>query len=169
MSTDNQRPTCLPKLCWIPPPYGILKLNSDVAVQDGHSFVRVGAAIRYHNGDIVAAISEPMQGSFSAAVGELLALREGLLLATTLNLTVNISEVDAVNVAHAINSSGSINYAVKFVVIDVKVLMKEVGTSLCQAISRVGNFLAHDLASLAISSGKEQTWTNTTSNCIFSC
>ncbi|KAK4838691.1 hypothetical protein QYF36_015667 [Acer negundo] len=126
MSTDNQHPTCPPKLGWIPPPYGVLKLNSDVAVRDGLSFVGVGAAIRNHNGDIVAAISKPMQGSFSAAVGELLALREALLLAKTLNLTVNISEVDEVNVAHDINSSGSINYDVGFVVNDVKVLMKEV-------------------------------------------
>ncbi|KAK4837933.1 hypothetical protein QYF36_009657 [Acer negundo] len=163
MSTNNQHPTCPPKLGWIPPPYDIVKLNSDVAVRDGLSFVEVGAAIRDHNGDIVAVISKSMQGSFSAAVGELLALREGLLLAKNLNLTVNISEEYAVNVAHDINSSGSINYAVKFVVNDVKVLMKEVGTSLCQSISRAG----HDLASLAISLGKGQTWTNTNSTCIF--
>ncbi|KAK4841802.1 hypothetical protein QYF36_010733 [Acer negundo] len=94
-------------------------------------------------------------GYFSAAVGELLALREGLLLAKHLNLTVHIYEVDTVNVAHDINSSGSINYVVKFVVNDVRVLIQEVGTSLCQTISRVGNSLAHDLDSLAISLGKE--------------
>ncbi|KAK4850805.1 hypothetical protein QYF36_009914 [Acer negundo] len=138
MSTDNQHPTCPPKLGWIPPPYGILKLNSDVAVRDGLSFVGVGAAIRDHIGDIMAAISKPIKRSFSAAVGELLALREGLLLAKNLNLTVNISEVDAVNVAHDINSSGSINYAIKFVVNDVKILMKEVGTGLCQAWKLLG-------------------------------
>ena len=80
-----------------------------------------------------------------------------------------LAEVDAVNIANVVNSPDIVNCVAKFIVNDIKDLMKEVGNCLCQAISRVGNTLAHDLASLAISSGKEHIWTNTTIDCIFSC
>ncbi|KAL5818714.1 hypothetical protein ACOSQ4_022556 [Xanthoceras sorbifolium] len=67
-------------LAWCPPSIGCLKLNSDVAIRDCFGAVGVGVAIRDLVGDIVAAASKVLPGSFSAEVGEFLALREVMLV-----------------------------------------------------------------------------------------
>ncbi|KAK0603295.1 hypothetical protein LWI29_003462 [Acer saccharum] len=147
-----------PKIDWVPPPLGALKLNTDVAIRDGFPFIGLGAVIRDHNGDVLAAVSKPMIGLFNAEIGEFLALREGLLLAKRLNLVVNYAETDAVNVALNVNSDVCFINDAKFIVSDIKTLLKEVGNCLCQAISRVGNTLALDLASWVFSNRMEKTW-----------
>ena len=104
MTSGNQIPNPPSKSGWNPPPFGSLKLNSNVAVRDDFPFVGMGAVIRDHKRDIATTISKHVQESFSAAIGEFLALREGLLLAKNLNLTIKFAEVDDVNIAHDINS-----------------------------------------------------------------
>ncbi|KAK0607373.1 hypothetical protein LWI29_014023 [Acer saccharum] len=89
------------------------------------------------------------EGSLSADVGDFLALR--LLLAKKVKY-VKIVEVDAVNVAPSVNSSVIVNSDVIFIVNEIKALLKEVDDYKCHAISRLGNMLAHALASLAVSS-----------------
>ncbi|KAI9180022.1 hypothetical protein LWI28_000389 [Acer negundo] len=110
-----------PKTDWVPLPLGAFKLKTDVEVQDVFPFIGLGAMVRDHNGEVLAAVSKPMHGSFDAEVGELLALREGQLLAKRSNLSVNNAETDVVNVALIVNSPVFVNSAVKFIV------LKEVG------------------------------------------
>ncbi|KAL5820737.1 hypothetical protein ACOSQ3_022619 [Xanthoceras sorbifolium] len=78
-------------LAWCPPSIGCLKLNSDVAIRDCFGAVGVRVAIRDLVGDIVAAASKVLPGSFSAEVGEFLALREGLILAKSLSLSLSVA------------------------------------------------------------------------------
>ncbi|KAL5751755.1 hypothetical protein ACOSQ2_022262 [Xanthoceras sorbifolium] len=73
---------------WLPPPTGSLKLNSDAAVKPGSSMMGSGAVVRDGQGKIVVASAKPLLGFFSVELGELLALREGLLLAKELNLII---------------------------------------------------------------------------------
>ncbi|KAL5854169.1 hypothetical protein ACOSQ4_003971 [Xanthoceras sorbifolium] len=47
---------------------------------------------------VVAASAKPLFGFFPAELGELLALREGLLLAKELNLIIEWVELDVVNI-----------------------------------------------------------------------
>ncbi|KAL5786986.1 hypothetical protein ACOSP7_003935 [Xanthoceras sorbifolium] len=47
---------------------------------------------------VVAASAKPLLGFFPAKLGELLALREGLLLAKELNLIIEWVELDVVNI-----------------------------------------------------------------------
>ncbi|KAK3213406.1 hypothetical protein Dsin_018112 [Dipteronia sinensis] len=76
--------------CWSPPPpMGSLKLNSDAAVKPKAAFIGVNAIIRDKLGGVVAALAKPLLGSFPGELGELLALREGLLLAKNLNVSVD--------------------------------------------------------------------------------
>ncbi|KAK3204648.1 hypothetical protein Dsin_018694 [Dipteronia sinensis] len=117
--------------------------------------VGLGAAIRDDKGKIVAVLSKPFPGVFSADTGEFLALREGLLLAKNLNLSVQIDEVDAPNVASILNSSAPFLGDASFIVDDIKALCLEVGICKCQAIPRLGNTLAHNLASMALPSLQE--------------
>ncbi|KAK0579754.1 hypothetical protein LWI29_030939 [Acer saccharum] len=78
-------------------------------------------------------------------IGEFLALREGLLMAKSLNLQVQVVEVDASIVATALNSSTSDLGDASFVINDIHALFKEVGVLKCQAVPRSGNSLAHNL------------------------
>ncbi|KAL5767157.1 hypothetical protein ACOSQ2_013940 [Xanthoceras sorbifolium] len=64
---------------WSPPPAGSLKLNTDAAVKSGFSVMGSGAVVRDSQGKVVAASAKPLLGFFPAELGELLALREGLL------------------------------------------------------------------------------------------
>ncbi|KAI9186283.1 hypothetical protein LWI28_015762 [Acer negundo] len=87
-----------PHLAWSPPPSGELKLNSDVSVRKGFNHIGVGVVIRNDCGQMVMALTKVVLDIFSAKVGELLALRDGLLSAKNLGLVVNWVEVDVVNV-----------------------------------------------------------------------
>ncbi|TXG57233.1 hypothetical protein EZV62_018546 [Acer yangbiense] len=99
-----------------------------------------------------------MEGTFSVESAELFALREGLVLANQLGFKVSWVEVDAINVAAGVNLFKSLDGIAGFVFDDVQVLCKEAGISKCHVISRKGNGLAHNLASLAVSSRRKQLW-----------
>ncbi|KAL5759510.1 hypothetical protein ACOSQ2_018348 [Xanthoceras sorbifolium] len=148
-----------------PFPFGSLKLNSDVAVRVDSGLVGVGAVIRGVSGDIVAAVSKKFPGFFSAEVGELIALREGLLLVKSLGLKICVAEVDASNVASMVNEAGSSLGDASFIVEEIKVLCSEVGDCRCLSIPRSGNRLAHVLASSAFSSNGDQSWSFVSKNC----
>ncbi|KAL5819206.1 hypothetical protein ACOSQ4_023048 [Xanthoceras sorbifolium] len=154
---------------WSCPPPGMLKLNTDVAVKPGNDCVGVGAVIRDSSRLVVAAVSKTLLGCFSAETSEMLALREGLLLARNLGLNVQLIEVDACNVVSSVLGSDSCCGENGLIVLDIKALLKVVRFVKCQAISRKSNGVAHNLASLALSSLKERYWHNVCLSCIFPC
>ncbi|KAL5798748.1 hypothetical protein ACOSQ2_003568 [Xanthoceras sorbifolium] len=118
---------------WSPLPAGSLKLNTDAAVMSGLSVMGSGAVVRDSQGKVVAVSAKPLLGFFPAELGELLALREGLLLAKELSLIIEWVELDAVNiVARVFNSFPSA--FMDPIVNDVKALFRDVGVSNCHAI-----------------------------------
>ncbi|KAL5823720.1 hypothetical protein ACOSQ4_021620 [Xanthoceras sorbifolium] len=152
---------------WSCPPPGMLKLNTDVAVKSGKNCVGVRAVIRDSSGLVVATVSKTLLGCFSA--GEMLALREGLLLAKNLGLSVQLIEVDACNVVSNVLGDDSCGGENELIVLDIKALLQVVGFVKCQAISRKSNGVVHNLASLALSSLEERYWHNVCLSCIFHC
>ncbi|KAL5743553.1 hypothetical protein ACOSQ2_026669 [Xanthoceras sorbifolium] len=112
-----------------------------------------------HSVSVVAASAKPLLGFFPAELGELLALREGLLLAKEFNLIVEWVELDAVNVVARVSNSFPCS-VMDPIISDVKALFRAVGVSTCHVIPRSGNGMAHSLASLAFSSNEEFCWFN---------
>ncbi|KAL5823813.1 hypothetical protein ACOSQ4_021713 [Xanthoceras sorbifolium] len=150
------------KLCsssWSPPPAGSLKLNTDAAVKSGFSVMGSGAVVRDSQGKVVAASAKPLLGFFPTELGELLALREGLLVAKELSLTIEWVELDAANVVARVFNSCP-NSFMGPIVSDIKALFRAMGVSNCHAITRSRNGMAHSLASLAFSSKEEFYWFN---------
>ncbi|KAL5805331.1 hypothetical protein ACOSQ3_032131 [Xanthoceras sorbifolium] len=144
---------------WSPPPAGSLKLNTDAAVKPGFSVMGSGAVVRDSQGKVVAASAKPLLGFFPVELGELLALREGLLVAKELSLIIEWVELDAANaVARIFNSCPS--SFLDPIVSDIKALFRVVGVSNCHAIPRSRNGMAHSLASLAFSSKEDFYWFN---------
>ncbi|KAL5783938.1 hypothetical protein ACOSQ2_006330 [Xanthoceras sorbifolium] len=144
---------------WSPPPAGSLKLNSDAAVSPGYFVMGSGAVVRDSQGKVVAASAKPLLGFFPAELGELLALREGLLLAKEFNLIIEWVELDAVNVVARVFNSLPCS-VMDPIISDVKALFRDVGVINCHVIPRSGNGMAHSLASLAFSSKEEFCWFN---------
>ncbi|TXG48886.1 hypothetical protein EZV62_024761 [Acer yangbiense] len=111
-------------------------------------------------GLVLAARSNLLPGMFTVEVGELIALREGLLLAQFYNLSVDVVEINSRLVVSFLNDSiphvGESNFIVK----DIKAMFLDVGISKCLAVSRSGNSLALKLALLAFSSVRERLWLN---------
>ncbi|KAK4854714.1 hypothetical protein QYF36_000379 [Acer negundo] len=151
-------PNALNPSSWLAPPVGCLKLNSDASVRCGRKSIGVGAVIRDSSGRVVAAISKSLLGNFSVEMAELLALREGLILAKRFNLIISSAEVDAVSVASLLNSEESYLGDALFLISDIKALCIEVGGCHCLAIPSSANSLAHALVTLAFSSCEEPLW-----------
>ncbi|KAL5862002.1 hypothetical protein ACOSQ4_003298 [Xanthoceras sorbifolium] len=144
---------------WLPPLAGSLKLNTDAAVKSGSSVLGSGAVVRDGQGKIVAASAKPLLGFFSTEIGELLALREGLLFAKDLNLVIEWVESDVVNVVARVLSS-SLNSLLDPIICDVKVLFRIVRVFNCHVVPRSRNGMAHSLPSLTFSSKEDFCWFN---------
>ncbi|KAK3218284.1 hypothetical protein Dsin_012254 [Dipteronia sinensis] len=115
----------------------------------------IGATIRDDKGKVLVVRSNLAVGYFSAEVGQLIALREGLLLAKFYNFPVSLIEFSSSNVAAALNCHLPLLGDVCCVVNDIKVSFLEVGNCKCQASPKSRNSLAQNLASLAFSSVRE--------------
>ena len=107
---------------------------------------------------MLAARSNRLVGSFSKEVGHLLALREGLMLAKFYCLPVSIVESFSSSFSSSLVSPGSRLGDSHVIVNDIHTLFSNAGICKCQATSKKGNSLAHNLASIAFSSIKERLW-----------
>ncbi|KAK3224988.1 hypothetical protein Dsin_004850 [Dipteronia sinensis] len=94
---------------------------------------------------------------------------EGLLLAKELKLKISCVELDACNIVAMVSSGVAIPGASEFVCADVMVLFKVVEVLSYQSISRTGNRVAHNLATLAMSSMEDFLWQNVCLSSIFPC
>ncbi|KAK3189493.1 hypothetical protein Dsin_029054 [Dipteronia sinensis] len=139
---------------WIAPPPGRLKLNTAVALRKDGWSIGVGAAIWDDKGLVIAAQSNQLVGSFNADVGELIALREGLLLALFYNLQVDFAEVVSPTVVSFLNDPTPLVGESKFIVQDIKSMFLAIGICKSLAISKSGNSLALRLELLAFSSAR---------------
>ena len=71
---------------WIPPPGGMLKVNVDAAISKNEGTVAVSAVARDGDGGFLGASSVILNGLSDPAILEAAACREGLALASDLNL-----------------------------------------------------------------------------------
>ncbi|KAL5820959.1 hypothetical protein ACOSQ3_022841 [Xanthoceras sorbifolium] len=112
---------------WLPPPSGCLKLNTDATIRSNSGWIGAGAVIRNEKGWVVAVSSRPIQGFFSVVSGELIALRDGLLLAKRLGLLVQWVEVDSSSVIFLVKGATVDFDENGCVVSDILALFKDVG------------------------------------------
>ena len=115
----------------------------------------VGAAIRDNKGLVIAARANQLPGNFTTTFGELIALREGLLLAQFFNLKVDYVEGFSSSVCSILNDFIPLVGESKFIMNDIKVMCSDVGIIKCLAVSISGNSLALKLACSAFSSCSE--------------
>lgn len=93
-----------PSQNWIPPPVGLVKVNTDAAISSEKSMVGLGAVIIDELGHVRAAAVKvsKLQGDVSYAEAE--AMEWGLLVARDTEMTAVIVESDAHGVVNLVNN-----------------------------------------------------------------
>jgi ribonuclease HI len=88
---------------WLPPPVGVAKLNVDAALSKNENKATVAAIARDENGSFLGASVLVVDEGCDPEVLEAAACREGLALASDLNLHRLRVASDCVNAVNAIN------------------------------------------------------------------
>ena len=90
-------------LRWIPPPQGVLKVNVDAALSKNSDTAAVAAVARDETGMFLGASALVVEGITSPEVAEAMACREGLALASDLDLQKIRIVTECVNVVKSIH------------------------------------------------------------------
>ena len=88
---------------WIPPPQGVLKVNVDAALSKNSDTAAVAAVARDETGMFLGASALVVEGITSPEVAEAMACREGLALASDLDLQKIRIVTECVNVVKSIH------------------------------------------------------------------
>lgn len=142
---------------WCPPPKGMLKLNTDASFNQGRSIAHAGIIIRNEEGDILTGLIKTFHATFPLLV-EALALREGIMLAHSLGIQKLMAESDCLEVIRSCRGEikrGEILSLVKDV-LGFKDKFQFLGFTW---VSKVGNMVAHNIASLASNQSLPLSWT----------
>nr|XP_023876543.1 uncharacterized protein LOC111988969 [Quercus suber] len=151
--------------CWVPPPHGFHKINVDGASSELDNSSSIGVVIRDSHGQIVAALSKPLQACFNAELTEVMALEHGALLAQELQLSKVIFELDSLNVIQAVHDKAT-GSSYGHIVQDILQVSESFETCLFKHLNRNFNSIAHELAQLARRSGTQHLWLGVTPPCV---
>ena len=133
-----------------------MKLNSAFATRKGVDSIGIGSAVQDCKGKIIAFSYSKLKGSFSAELGNILAMRDGLSMVHRFNLTVEVAEISSSAAVLSLNSSGPNFGDSHFINNDIRALLSLAKICKCKASSKKGNSLAYSLALLTFSSIKER-------------
>ncbi|KAL2544626.1 uncharacterized protein Fot_13859 [Forsythia ovata] len=134
-----------------------LKLNTDVLICGGSRQIGTRGIIRDHHGHVMAVFARTFIGSFEVVEAELIALREGLEFANSLNYQLEAVEVDYLSIVRELESDFTFSPLAELLH-DVSTLIK-LCRGPCQYIPCEGNCVAHELA-LGSFSLSHSYWTN---------
>ncbi|GLU09838.1 hypothetical protein SLE2022_266770 [Rubroshorea leprosula] len=144
---------------WHPPDEGYVKVNVDGAVSEqGHVF-GMGALVRDHHGEVLAAMVCQGQGTVEAEMAEACSLRRALLWAQTLTLRRIEVETDCAAIVSAINSRTlNMNSSLGIILLDCRALMSYFVSCRLKHVRRTGNAAAHELARRALTIEADEFW-----------
>ena len=103
-------------VCWVPPPPGQYKVNSDGAVFASQRKVGLGVMICDSNGNVIVALSSPMVGPLGALETEAKAMEVGLHFAFDIGIRDVVVECDALAVFNAVQGFAAPCSSILFIV-----------------------------------------------------
>ena len=142
---------------WTPPPPGVFKVNVDGATSVDGRNSSVGAIIRDSCGAIIVACCKYLQGQFSVAKVEDVAMEAGILLARDMKISQVIIESNAASTVNNINEQlidGSLDHLYQ----GILALLNSFKSWKIKHLKREYNRAAHELAQLARFSEATQVW-----------
>ena len=139
------------------PPSGFIKINVDgVASNDGRPS-SIGVIIRDNQGSSIAASSRVLPSPFPAKITKVLALQEGVLLASKMGLANIIFESNALSIIQEINKI-SVGGEFGHIIQNIRGLSSSFSWCLFQHLKWDGNRVAHELGKAARNSSVSQVW-----------
>uniref|UniRef100_A0A803NW04 Reverse transcriptase domain-containing protein n=1 Tax=Cannabis sativa TaxID=3483 RepID=A0A803NW04_CANSA len=153
---------------WTPPLLNKLKLNVDAAINTTDKILGIGAIVRNHDGQVVAALSKPVQGCFRSDEMEAKALFHALNWITQLSLKIDYVETDALRVSSAINNASFDLSSFSDIILDVRCLLSFFPGIVVSHVRRNANQAAHGLAKYALGLDVDTCWRGEIPSPIFS-
>ncbi|XP_075659148.1 uncharacterized protein LOC142629034 [Castanea sativa] len=142
---------------WILPPLGSHKVNVDGVSSDQENHSSVGVAIRDCKGQVVAALSLPLQAYYSVELTEIFAIEQGVLLAQELQLPQVIVESDSLATIQALNEKAT-ESTFGHLIQGILRVCDSFESYHFKHLSRSYNAVAHELAQYARRTGNYQIW-----------
>ena len=143
-------------------------MNVDAACFSAQVITGIGAALRDHEGRVIAAFTIKLPTLYDPTVAEALAVRESLRSLKTLGMQADVIETDSQVVARAINSEILVS-VIEYLVFDNKSLFSELGGGTCHFVPRKSNEVAHMLARESVTFANNMTWLYECPSCILHC
>ncbi|XP_060959406.1 uncharacterized protein LOC133030622 [Cannabis sativa] len=135
---------------WLPPSPTGLKLNVDAAVNHELKILGIGVVIRDYLGNVVAALSKPVQGCFRSDEMEAKALFHSLNWVVQMPLSISHIETDALRVSLALNSTSCNLSSFNDLIVDISCLLSFFSGVTISHVKRNANQTAHGLAKYAL-------------------
>lgn len=137
---------------WKPPPLGFYKLHTDGSARGNPGRASAGGLLRDHNGAWIGSFSRDIGYTHSMAA-ELWGLRDGLMLARTLNINKIMIEVDAQNVLNMVKPfSAPANHTHPYInlINDCRSILQSFEVAHIDHTHRKGNHCADILAKVGL-------------------
>jgi ribonuclease HI len=150
---------------WLPPPIGWSKVNIDGAFRHSENWGGAGVVIRDHNGSLLSGACHFPPHVADAEGAELMASKQGLLLARDDQRQRVILETDSVEVAAKLSREGQDRSSYGQLVCEIKALVLSFKRSLVRSVRRSANDVAHRLAKKGCDNKMCRVWHGVAPNC----
>ncbi|KAM6564036.1 hypothetical protein CsatB_024034 [Cannabis sativa] len=135
-----------------------LKFNVDAAVNPISKVLGVGAIVKNHKGEVIVAMSKPVQGCFISDEIEAKTLFHALNWISQLALPVTLGEADALRVSNFLNHEIWDLSCFSNLIFDVHCLLSSFPSIVISHVKRSANQTAHGLAKHALGLDVDTCW-----------
>ena len=150
---------------WSPPATKRWKLNTDASLTPDSDFGGIGGCIRDADGGVCLAFCSHIHNTSSVLAAELIAIREGIIVATRCGFTSCEIETDSLTAVKLLRDGGKNVKEEGLIAEDIISISLQCNFSF-HFIRRTGNCVADRLAELGSKSPVPSLWLNTTPPCI---
>jgi ribonuclease HI len=151
---------------WLQPPIGWIKINVDGAFKHSENWGGGGAVLRDHDGSFISGACSFFPHVADAEGAELLACKQGLLLAKEGNYDRVILETDSTVVAAKLSKGGQDLSLYGPLVMEIKSLLQGFARTTVRAVRRSANDAAHRMAKKGCENKLDRRWHGVAPDCI---
>ncbi|KAK3212813.1 hypothetical protein Dsin_017519 [Dipteronia sinensis] len=153
-------------ICWRPLEVGMLKLNTDVAIDVQNQRVGLGMVIRDDLGMVLAASTQKIRTYFSLPVAEAMTILRGTIFLKNSGLEPIVIESDALGVVQMINSATKVSADIGLIIEDIRDRLHEMSGSRVVFAYRNVNEVAHNLSKMALTIVEDLFWMESYPPCV---